>query len=138
MPAIYVCDLCGKHQPMEEQLTVVAREPDPEEWHFCEECSRGPHSADIGQGRRGKGGAGRLTHPLKLERCMLKSQTVIDLGPARSRFRERRSEAHYAEFAALRTREHSSQKCHSSGSGSRATTVNCSSIGWCLPQRSQT
>jgi hypothetical protein len=25
---------------MEEQLTVVAREPDPEEWHFCEECSR--------------------------------------------------------------------------------------------------
>jgi hypothetical protein len=40
MPAIYVCDLCGKHQPMEEQLTVVAREPDPEEWHFCEECSR--------------------------------------------------------------------------------------------------
>jgi hypothetical protein len=38
-----------------------------------------PHSADIGQGRRGKGGAGRLTHPLKLDRCMLKSQTVIDL-----------------------------------------------------------
>src|SRR5271156_4414903 len=33
-----------------------------------------PHSADIGQGRRGKGGAGRLTHPLKLDRCMLKSQ----------------------------------------------------------------
>ena len=63
-----------------------------------------PHSADIGQGRRGKGGAGRLTHPLKLDRCMLKSQTVIDLGPARSRFRERRSEAHYAEFAALRDR----------------------------------
>jgi hypothetical protein len=40
MPAIYVCDLCGKHQPMEEQLTVVAREPNLEEWHFCEECSQ--------------------------------------------------------------------------------------------------
>jgi hypothetical protein len=25
---------------MEEQLTVVARAPDPEEWHFCEECSQ--------------------------------------------------------------------------------------------------
>ena len=35
MPAIYVCDLCGKHQPMEEQLTVVAREPDPKNGIFA-------------------------------------------------------------------------------------------------------
>ena len=39
MPAIYVCDLCGKHQPMEEQLTVVAREPDPEE---CKRSVKAP------------------------------------------------------------------------------------------------
>jgi hypothetical protein len=40
MPAIYICDLCGKHQTEDEQLTVVAREPHPEEWHFCEQCAR--------------------------------------------------------------------------------------------------
>jgi hypothetical protein len=40
MPAIYVCDFCGKHQPEEEELTVVAREADSQEWHFCEECAR--------------------------------------------------------------------------------------------------
>jgi hypothetical protein len=40
MPAIYICDLCGKHQTEDERLTVVAREPDPEEWHFCEECAQ--------------------------------------------------------------------------------------------------
>src|ERR1700724_3201858 len=49
-------------------------------------------------------GGGETDPSTKLDRCMLKSQTVIDLGPARSRFRERRSEAHYAEFAALRDR----------------------------------
>ena len=38
MPAIYVCDLCGKHQPMEEQLTVVAREPIPKSAIFARSC----------------------------------------------------------------------------------------------------
>ena len=63
MPAIYVCDLCGKHQPMEEQLTVVAREPNLEEWHFCEECSQLHIQPILGQGGRGKGGAGRHLIP---------------------------------------------------------------------------
>jgi hypothetical protein len=48
-----------------------------------------PHSADIGQGRRGKGRAGRLTHPPKLNRCML-IKSCPKLRPAGSRRRRPR------------------------------------------------
>ena len=87
MPAIYVCDLCGKHQPMEEQLTVVAREPDPEEWHFCEECSRVHIQPILDKAAEAKVGRG-LTHPLKLKSLYAK------VSARRGRDRERCARAH--------------------------------------------
>ena len=72
MPAIYVCDLCGKHQPMEEQLTVVAREPDPEEG-ICEECCRFHIQPNWTRPPRQRWGGETNPHPPKLNRCMLKS-----------------------------------------------------------------